>query len=100
MKYAVVQHENAHTRVKNSNVRGGPISTSTIDVRGLEHDLRAHINGEVRFDDGSHALAATDGSQYRQVPTVAIAGAGLALTGGVFAWIVKLAHLAQREDRG
>jgi FAD/FMN-containing dehydrogenase/Fe-S oxidoreductase len=68
VKYAVVQNENAQTHVKHSNVRGGPISTSTIDVRGLEHDLRAHISGEVRFDDGSRALYATDGSQYRQVP--------------------------------
>src|SRR5215471_15061107 len=31
-------------------------------------DLRRHINGEVRFDDGSRALYATDGSNYRQVP--------------------------------
>jgi len=34
----------------------------------LEAALRRHISGEVRFDDGSRALYATDGSNYRQVP--------------------------------
>jgi FAD/FMN-containing dehydrogenase/Fe-S oxidoreductase len=30
--------------------------------------LRRHLRGEVRFDNGSRALYATDGSNYRQVP--------------------------------
>src|ERR1700757_1844562 len=34
----------------------------------LEAALRRHISGEVRFDKGSRALYATDGSNYRQVP--------------------------------
>ncbi len=34
----------------------------------LETELRAHLQGEVRFDDGSRALYATDASNYRQVP--------------------------------
>jgi FAD/FMN-containing dehydrogenase/Fe-S oxidoreductase len=34
----------------------------------LEAALRRHLGGEVRFDDGSRALYATDGSNYRQVP--------------------------------
>src|SRR5438270_10670604 len=34
----------------------------------LAADLRATITGEVRFDDGSRALYAVDGSNYRQVP--------------------------------
>jgi len=34
----------------------------------LAADLRDRIRGEVRFDDGSRALYATDGSNYRQVP--------------------------------
>ncbi len=34
----------------------------------LEAELRAAIQGEVRFDRGSRALYATDGSNYRQVP--------------------------------
>src|SRR5438552_2189093 len=40
----------------------------TIDVGGLERDLRAAVRGEVRFDDGSRALYTTDASNYRQVP--------------------------------
>jgi FAD/FMN-containing dehydrogenase/Fe-S oxidoreductase len=39
-----------------------------VDVRGLEADLRQRVRGEVRFDKGSRALYATDGSNYRQVP--------------------------------
>jgi FAD/FMN-containing dehydrogenase/Fe-S oxidoreductase len=39
-----------------------------IDVSALTRKLRQHIRGEVRFDDGSRALYATDGSNYRQVP--------------------------------
>src|SRR5690242_6484620 len=37
-------------------------------ARELEAELRRHIEGEVRFDDGSRALYATDGSNYRQAP--------------------------------
>lgn len=38
------------------------------DVAGLERELRGSVEGEVRFDAGSRALYATDGSNYRQVP--------------------------------
>src|SRR2546430_13997820 len=34
----------------------------------LEADLRRRVRGEVRFDDGSRAMYATDASNYRQVP--------------------------------
>ncbi|MGH7357626.1 MAG: FAD-binding and (Fe-S)-binding domain-containing protein, partial [Candidatus Rokuibacteriota bacterium] len=34
----------------------------------LARDLRRTIRGEVRFDDGSRALYATDASNYRQLP--------------------------------
>jgi FAD/FMN-containing dehydrogenase/Fe-S oxidoreductase len=34
----------------------------------LERALRARVRGEVRFEAGSRALYATDGSNYRQVP--------------------------------
>jgi FAD/FMN-containing dehydrogenase/Fe-S oxidoreductase len=37
-------------------------------VRELERQLRRSIEGEVRFDDSSRALYATDGSNYRQAP--------------------------------
>jgi FAD/FMN-containing dehydrogenase/Fe-S oxidoreductase len=39
-----------------------------VDGRGLAAALSRQLRGEVRFDDGSRALYATDGSSYRQVP--------------------------------
>ena len=44
-----------------------PASLST-DASGLAEALRRAIRGEVRFDQGSRALYATDASNYRQVP--------------------------------
>jgi len=38
------------------------------EARELADALRKRIQGEVRFDNGSRALYATDGSNYRQVP--------------------------------
>jgi FAD/FMN-containing dehydrogenase/Fe-S oxidoreductase len=38
------------------------------DVQELARELARAIEGEVRFDDGSRALYATDASNYRQVP--------------------------------
>ncbi len=45
-----------------------PARTASIDASGLAEALRVQINGEVRFDRGTRALYATDGSNYRQVP--------------------------------
>src|SRR5881398_2160544 len=39
-----------------------------VDAEALASELRRRIRGEVRFDRGSRALYATDGSNYRQVP--------------------------------
>ncbi len=39
-----------------------------VDSKRLEAELKSKIEGEVRFDDGSRALYATDGSNYRQAP--------------------------------
>src|SRR5256714_5500544 len=39
-----------------------------LDRRGIASDLRAAIEGEVRFDTGSRALSATDASNYRMPP--------------------------------
>jgi FAD/FMN-containing dehydrogenase/Fe-S oxidoreductase len=39
-----------------------------VDASGLASALGRHLRGDVRFDDGSRALYATDGSNYRQVP--------------------------------
>src|SRR5438046_5574093 len=38
------------------------------ESHALEAELKRSILGEVRFDDGSRALYATDASNYRQVP--------------------------------
>ena len=69
MKSAVIQNidKNRH------NGRGGTAGSHTIkptpiDAEALAADLRAQLRGEVRFDDGSRALYATDASNYRQVP--------------------------------
>ncbi len=42
--------------------------TAKVDAESLAHALRGQIRGEVRFDRGTRALYATDGSNYRQVP--------------------------------
>src|SRR5512143_1275395 len=52
-----------------SNLRTAPpVRPLHEQGRALEADLRAALRGEVRFDDGSRALYATDASNYRQVP--------------------------------
>ena len=39
-----------------------------VDVAALQVALRRNLSGVVSFDNGSRALYATDGSNYRQVP--------------------------------
>jgi FAD/FMN-containing dehydrogenase/Fe-S oxidoreductase len=39
-----------------------------VDAAALESELRAKVEGEVRFDAGSKAIYAVDASNYRQVP--------------------------------
>jgi FAD/FMN-containing dehydrogenase len=45
-----------------------PAPTPSTDALGLAEALRRSVRGEVRFDQSSRALYATDGSNYRQVP--------------------------------
>ncbi|MEU5942984.1 FAD-linked oxidase C-terminal domain-containing protein [Micromonospora sp. NPDC047548] len=45
-----------------------PGPASDVDLDLLAADLRAEVDGEVRFDAGSRAAYSTDGSNYRQVP--------------------------------
>jgi FAD/FMN-containing dehydrogenase/Fe-S oxidoreductase len=45
-----------------------PVSKPDLNADGLARMLKKHVRGEVRFDTGSRALYATDGSNYRQVP--------------------------------
>ena len=42
--------------------------SAVVDANGLASALKRHVRGDVRFDDKSRALYATDGSNYRQVP--------------------------------
>ncbi len=42
--------------------------SAKVDADGLAAALRRQISGEVRFDNSSRALYATDASNYRQVP--------------------------------
>src|SRR4051812_11870561 len=49
------------------NARRGKWS-GDIDPAALAQKLGRKIKGEVRFDDGSRALYATDSSNYRQTP--------------------------------
>jgi FAD/FMN-containing dehydrogenase/Fe-S oxidoreductase len=42
--------------------------SAQVDAAALAEALRANTRGEVRFDRGTRALYATDGSNYRQVP--------------------------------
>ncbi len=49
-----------------SRLNGKQITNA--DTAALMNELQTRIGGEVRFDDGSRALYATDGSNYRQAP--------------------------------
>ena len=51
------------TNGRASNRKTGPLF---VDASALAAELRKAIRGEVRFDVGSRALYATDGSNYRQ----------------------------------
>ena len=42
--------------------------SAKVDAQGLAAALGRNLRGEVRFDNGSRALYATDASNYRQVP--------------------------------
>jgi len=48
--------------------RAHAAKSAVVDRAALGDALRRQVRGEVRFDDGSRALYATDGSNYRQVP--------------------------------
>lgn len=43
-----------------------------IDLIALERELRARVDGEIRFDPGSLAAYSTDASNYRQVPIAVV----------------------------
>src|SRR5260370_1000033 len=47
---------------------GERVEAENTDTGTLRAALEAHVDGEVRFDAGSRAAYAHDGSNYRQVP--------------------------------
>ena len=49
-----------------------PFAGTAAVMQALEADLRRHVRGEVRFDQGSKALYAADASNYRQVPLAVV----------------------------
>src|SRR3569833_2528773 len=51
-----------------SNKYPEPEGASKVKASSLARKLKRRIEGEVRFENGSRALYATDGSNYRQVP--------------------------------
>ena len=68
-----IDHRRAHNRRTTRRAPGGRIAevhpVVPEDVRSaVERDLKAAVEGSVRFDIGSRALYATDASNYRQVP--------------------------------
>lgn len=63
MSLLITQH---NTTPASSPIDGDGVAR--IDADDMADQLRRRIEGEVRFDDGSRALYATDASNYRQVP--------------------------------
>ena len=59
-----------YAKIPDLGVKRGrdPAHLKGVDVAALAADLKRHVRGEVRFDDGSRALYATDASNYRQPP--------------------------------
>jgi FAD/FMN-containing dehydrogenase len=55
-------------RFAREHINDTPRIRAPLDTDALAAALRSSLRGEVRFDDGSRALYATDGSNYRQVP--------------------------------
>ncbi|ELS57667.1 FAD-binding and (Fe-S)-binding domain-containing protein [Streptomyces viridochromogenes] len=43
-------------------------TSAEVDAEALQRDLRARVDGEVRFDTGTRGAYSTDASNYRQVP--------------------------------
>lgn len=64
----VLREQTQKTRFERQGQDDSRTAIPPESVRALETDLQKTVSGEVRFDAGSRALYATDGSNYRQVP--------------------------------
>jgi len=65
---AVLREQNEKTRFERLRRDDSRTALAPEAARALEADLGRAVKGEVRFDAGSRALYATDGSNYRQAP--------------------------------
>ncbi|REG50853.1 FAD/FMN-containing dehydrogenase [Paraburkholderia sp. BL6669N2] len=65
-------HENGTSALKRAPRVATPFTGTAAVLQALEADLRSHVRGEVRFDQGSKALYAADASNYRQVPLAVV----------------------------
>ena len=63
-----VQRQNEETRFNRLRGDDSRTAISATTLQSLYHALKKSIDGEVRFDNGTRALYATDGSNYRQAP--------------------------------
>jgi FAD/FMN-containing dehydrogenase/Fe-S oxidoreductase len=64
----ILREENEHTRFARLRRDDSRTAIPPTKAAALAVELRTTIQGEVRFDDSSRALYATDGSNYRQAP--------------------------------
>jgi FAD/FMN-containing dehydrogenase/Fe-S oxidoreductase len=62
-----IQTKTPPTRI-NNRLQTGTTATLTVDVAGLEAELRRAVRGEVRFSGGDRGMYASDASNYRMVP--------------------------------
>jgi FAD/FMN-containing dehydrogenase len=64
----LLREANEHQRFERLRGDDKRTALSPEAAEALAAELQRKIRGEVRFDPGSRALYATDGSNYRQVP--------------------------------
>jgi FAD/FMN-containing dehydrogenase len=65
---AELRQEDETVRFSRLRQQDARTTVSAAEATELAAALLSRLEGEVRFDDGSRALYATDGSNYRQVP--------------------------------
>ncbi len=68
MSLAELERQQESQRYERLHTDDSRTAMATADAKRLAIALQSQLAGEVRFDDGSRALYATDGSNYRQVP--------------------------------
>jgi len=67
-RYPPVPFRHPERSVRERIAHADRLQKLNVDASALASALERSIEGEVRFDDGSRALYATDASNYRQVP--------------------------------